>query len=105
LVKDKLQCEGIRHSAFTGKSIKKVAVLGGSGSFAIKNAISSGADAYLTADLKYHQFYEAEKQSFKASGLGGSRMGPAGFQRFCRRKALIANRGDVTPLSAYSEET
>ena len=62
LVKEKLQCEGIRHSAFTGKSIKKVAVLGGSGSFAIKNAISSGADAYLTADLKYHQFYEAENQ-------------------------------------------
>jgi putative NIF3 family GTP cyclohydrolase 1 type 2 len=54
--------EGIRHSAFTGKSIKKVAVLGGSGSFAINNAIASGADAYLTADLKYHQFYEAENQ-------------------------------------------
>lgn len=49
-------------------------------------------------------FYEAEKHSFKQSGLGGSRMGPAGFQRFCRRKALIANQGDVTPLSAYSEE-
>ena len=62
LVKDKLQCDGIRHSTFTGKPIKKVAVLGGSGSFAIKNAISSGADAYLTADLKYHQFYEAENQ-------------------------------------------
>jgi dinuclear metal center YbgI/SA1388 family protein len=61
-VKDKLACGGIRHSVFTGKTIKKVAVLGGSGSFAIKNAIHSGADAYLTADLKYHQFYEAENQ-------------------------------------------
>ncbi|APA00041.1 Nif3-like dinuclear metal center hexameric protein [Flavobacterium commune] len=60
LVKDKMQADGIRHSAFLGKSIKKVAVLGGSGSFAIKNAIQSGADAFLTADLKYHQFYEAE---------------------------------------------
>jgi acyl-CoA reductase-like NAD-dependent aldehyde dehydrogenase len=71
---------------------------------AIGREIEAGAislnDAALTS-----QFYEAEKQSFKASGLGGSRMGPAGFQRFCRRKALIANRGDVTPLSAYSEET
>lgn len=56
-------------------------------------------DAALTS-----QFYEAEKHSFKESGLGGSRMGPAGFQRFCRRKALIANRGDVTPLSDYGEE-
>jgi succinate-semialdehyde dehydrogenase / glutarate-semialdehyde dehydrogenase len=57
-------------------------------------------DAALTS-----LFYEAEKHSFKQSGLGGSRMGPAGFQRFCRRKALIANRGDVTPLSAYREES
>ncbi|MGO4905743.1 Nif3-like dinuclear metal center hexameric protein [Flavobacterium sp. W20_MBD1_R3] len=58
--KDKMQCGGIRHSNFIGKKIKKVAVLGGAGSFAIKNAIQAGADAYLTADLKYHQFYEAE---------------------------------------------
>lgn len=61
-VKDKMQAEGIRHSAFPGKPIKKVAVLGGSGSFAIKNAIQAGADAFLTADLKYHQFYEAENK-------------------------------------------
>ncbi|MEO6173587.1 MAG: Nif3-like dinuclear metal center hexameric protein [Flavobacterium circumlabens] len=61
-VKDKMIADGIRHSAFTGKRIKKVAVLGGSGSFAIKNAIQAGADAFLTADLKYHQFYEAENR-------------------------------------------
>mgnify|MGYP003455667766 FL=1 len=61
-VKDKMQADGIRHSPLIGKSIKKVAVLGGSGSFAIKNAIQAGADAFLTADLKYHQFYEAENQ-------------------------------------------
>ena len=60
--KEKMQCGGIRHSSFTGKEIKKVAVLGGAGSFAIKNAIQAGADAYLTADLKYHQFYEAENK-------------------------------------------
>lgn len=62
LVKEKMQCGGIRHSGYTGKMIQKVAVLGGSGSFAIKNAISAGADAFLTADLKYHQFYEAENK-------------------------------------------
>lgn len=62
MVKDKMIANGIRHSAFLGKKIKKVAVLGGSGSFAIKNAIMAGADAFLTADLKYHQFYEAENK-------------------------------------------
>ena len=61
-VKNKMQADGIRHSTLLGKPIKKVAVLGGSGSFAIKNAIQAGADAFLTADLKYHQFYEAENQ-------------------------------------------
>jgi dinuclear metal center YbgI/SA1388 family protein len=61
-VKDKMQCGGIRHSAFLGRMVRKVAVLGGSGSFAIKNAIQAGADVFLTADLKYHNFYEAENQ-------------------------------------------
>ncbi len=50
----------VRHSELIGKPIKKVAVLGGSGSFAIKNAIHANADIFITADLKYHQFYEAE---------------------------------------------
>ena len=62
MVKTKMQCGGIRHSEFLNKPIQKVAVLGGSGSFAIKNAIQSGADVFLTADLKYHNFYEAENQ-------------------------------------------
>ncbi len=61
-VKDKMQCGGIRHSNLLGKKVSKVAVLGGSGSFAIKNAIQAGADIFLTADLKYHNFYEAENQ-------------------------------------------
>lgn len=62
MVKEKMQTGGIRHSQFLDRPIHKVAVLGGSGSFAIKNAIQAGADAFLTADLKYHQFYEAENK-------------------------------------------
>jgi dinuclear metal center YbgI/SA1388 family protein len=61
-VKEKMLCGGIRHSQFLDKPIRKVAVLGGSGSYAIKNAIGAGADVFLTADLKYHQFYEAENK-------------------------------------------
>ncbi|MCL6219757.1 Nif3-like dinuclear metal center hexameric protein [Zunongwangia pacifica] len=51
----------IRHSELLEKPIKKVAVLGGSGAFAIENAKRAGADVYITADLKYHDFYKAEK--------------------------------------------
>ena len=61
-VKEKMECGGIRHSQFLATEIKRVAVLGGSGSFAINKAIAAGADAFLTADLKYHQFYEAENK-------------------------------------------
>uniref|UniRef100_UPI0040491611 Nif3-like dinuclear metal center hexameric protein n=1 Tax=Flavobacterium sp. TaxID=239 RepID=UPI0040491611 len=61
-VKETFGCGIIRHSAFLGKKIQKVAVLGGSGASAIQQAIQQGADAYLTADLKYHDFYSAENQ-------------------------------------------
>ena len=50
----------IRHTKLPGKKIKKVAVCTGSGSFLIKEAISSGADIFITADMKYHQFFDAE---------------------------------------------
>ncbi len=61
-VKEKMQTDCIRHTQLTGQPIKKVAVLGGSGSFAIGAAIRSGAQAFITADLKYHEFYQAEKR-------------------------------------------
>ena len=50
----------IKHSKLRGKPIKKVAVLGGSGSFAIGAAKAAGADLFITADLKYHDFFSAE---------------------------------------------
>ena len=51
----------IRHSKYEQKNIKTVAVLGGSGSFCIDAAKAHGADALVTADLKYHDFFKAEK--------------------------------------------
>ncbi len=62
LLKKKFNLKMIRHSLITNDKIKKVAVLGGSGSFAISNAIRSGADIFITADLKYHDFYKADNQ-------------------------------------------
>ncbi|NNC49788.1 MAG: Nif3-like dinuclear metal center hexameric protein [Flaviramulus sp.] len=59
-LKTKMQAKSIRHSSFLNKNIKKVAVLGGSGSFAINAAKTAGADAFITADLKYHDFFTAE---------------------------------------------
>jgi putative NIF3 family GTP cyclohydrolase 1 type 2 len=60
-LKTKMKTGFIKHSSFLNKKIKKVAVLGGSGSFAIQAAKSAGADAFVTSDLKYHDFFSAEK--------------------------------------------
>lgn len=61
-LKETMKAKGIRHSELLGKPIKKVAVLGGSGSFAIENAIKEGADIFVTSDIKYHEFYKAENK-------------------------------------------
>ncbi|PID95378.1 MAG: Nif3-like dinuclear metal center hexameric protein, partial [Bacteroidetes bacterium] len=52
----------IRHTEFCSKTIKKVAVCGGSGSFLLQNAIRANADIFITGDFKYHEFFDAEKQ-------------------------------------------
>jgi putative NIF3 family GTP cyclohydrolase 1 type 2 len=50
----------VRYTRLFGNKIKKVAVCGGSGSFLLQNAIREKADIFITADYKYHQFFEAE---------------------------------------------
>ena len=54
------QCEVIKHTALRSKPVKKVAVCGGAGSFLIRKALYSGADIYITSDVKYHEFFDAE---------------------------------------------
>jgi hypothetical protein len=49
----------VRHSPMTGKMIKKVALCGGAGSFLVSKALAIQADAYVTGDMKYHEFFEA----------------------------------------------
>ena len=50
---------GIRYSKLTGNKITKVALCGGSGGALLNDAIASGADAFITADVRYHSFFEA----------------------------------------------
>lgn len=61
-VKEKFNLKVIRHSIFNEKKIKRVGVLGGSGASGIKSAISAKCDAYLTGDVKYHDFFLAENK-------------------------------------------
>ncbi|MEP7375662.1 MAG: Nif3-like dinuclear metal center hexameric protein [Chitinophagaceae bacterium] len=52
------QLSMIRHTQLTGQKIKKVALCGGAGSFLISSALRSSADIYVTADMKYHEFFD-----------------------------------------------
>lgn len=61
-LKETFNCGCIRHSDLRRKPIRRVAVCGGSGSSLIQKAIGSGADIFVTGDVKYHQFFEAEGQ-------------------------------------------
>lgn len=60
LLADRFHCAGIRHTRLTGKPVQRVAICGGAGSFLISKALAFGADAYVTADVKYHEFFGAE---------------------------------------------
>jgi hypothetical protein len=60
LVKKAFGAPVVRHTALRGKPVERVAVCGGSGAFLIGKARAAGVDAYVTADVKYHQFFEAE---------------------------------------------
>lgn len=55
-----LRCGCVRHTALRGKPVRRVAVCGGSGSFLLPDALRAGADAFVTADFKYHEFFDAE---------------------------------------------
>jgi dinuclear metal center YbgI/SA1388 family protein len=59
LVSTVFDAKGVRYSKLTGHMVKKVALCGGSGASMLKDAIASGADAFVTADIKYHNFFDA----------------------------------------------
>jgi dinuclear metal center YbgI/SA1388 family protein len=59
-LKNAMQAPVVRHTALGDRMVKKVAVCGGSGSFLLGNAIAAGADVFVSADFKYHQFFDAD---------------------------------------------
>lgn len=60
MLKDAFHLTVIRHTPLRTKAVKRVAVCGGSGAFLIKTALANGADFYISADIKYHEFFDAE---------------------------------------------
>ncbi|MGV3603751.1 MAG: Nif3-like dinuclear metal center hexameric protein [Dyadobacter fermentans] len=59
-LKQQMEVQVIKHTEPTDRPVRRVAVCGGAGSFLLRNAISAGADVFVTADYKYHEFFDAE---------------------------------------------
>ena len=59
-VKSTMECDVIRHTELLGQPVVKVALCGGSGSFLLEDAKRAGAQVFISADFKYHQFFDAD---------------------------------------------
>lgn len=59
-LKEHMKVSAIRYTPVGNKPVQRVAVCGGAGSFLIKEAIRQGANAFVTGDVKYHEFFDAE---------------------------------------------
>ncbi|MFA9390876.1 MAG: Nif3-like dinuclear metal center hexameric protein [Prolixibacteraceae bacterium] len=62
MVKSTFHCEAIRYTTSPCTKVTKVALVGGSGSSYLKNAMAANADIFITGDFKYHQFFDAENR-------------------------------------------
>ena len=62
VLKETFHLSVIKHTKLLGKVIKRVAICGGAGSFLINQANSTGADIFVTSDIKYHEFFDANGQ-------------------------------------------
>ena len=61
-LKKQMKVGCIKHTALLDQDIKTVAVCGGAGGFLLGNAISKGADVFVTSDYKYHEFFDADSK-------------------------------------------
>lgn len=62
VIKEKLHVEMIRYTKIVKPAFSTVAVCGGAGSFLLKHAIAQGADIFISADFKYHDFFDANNK-------------------------------------------
>lgn len=60
LLKDVFNLVTVKHSKFHNRDIRDVALCGGSGAFLIPDAIAYGADAFITGEAKYNDFYDVD---------------------------------------------
>jgi dinuclear metal center YbgI/SA1388 family protein len=66
ILKSEFNLSVIKHTSLLHKPLQKIALCGGAGSFLLPTAIAAGAQAYITGDVKYHEFFDADQKIFLA---------------------------------------
>ena len=59
-VKKVLGGQALKHTAPVKEKVQRIAMCGGSGAFLMGDAARSGADVYVTSDVKYHEYFQAD---------------------------------------------
>ncbi|MFZ0452291.1 MAG: Nif3-like dinuclear metal center hexameric protein [Ignavibacteriaceae bacterium] len=104
LISKNLNAKGFRYAKGRSDKIKRVAVCGGSGGEYIRDAIKSGAEAYVTADIKYHDFHDAEGEILLIDAGHYETENPS-LNEVERRLTIFLNNKDNIKIFRYSKST
>lgn len=114
-VSEKLNTNNLRFAKGTGQKIRKVVVYGGAGTELVGKAIAQNVDAYVTGDIKYHQFQDAEDKILLIDAGHYETENPVLSEIQTRVKKVFAQnnekikvlkyRGDINPINFYNKKT
>ena len=106
-LKSSMQLEIVKHTRLIKSKVKTVAVCGGAGISFLKDAMGQKADAYITADVKYHQFFDADGKILLCD-IGhyeSERFTPELFQRILKRNfpnfAALLSKTNTNPVNHF----
>lgn len=107
-LKDKMALKSIRYTKYNEKKIRKIAICGGAGSFLLKKAIAAGAQAFVSSDFKYHEFFDAEKHlmiadigHYESEKFTKSLLSELIIKKF-PTFAILLSKTDTNPVNYYS---
>ncbi|MCB9169746.1 MAG: Nif3-like dinuclear metal center hexameric protein [Flavobacteriales bacterium] len=92
-LKEVFRLQVVRHSGLTGRPIERVAVCGGSGAFLLKRVLRAGVDAYVTGDVKYHEYFDVDGRLLLAD------IGHYGSEQFTTAR-IKRHLGEIFPTFA-----
>jgi dinuclear metal center YbgI/SA1388 family protein len=102
-VKNALGFPEVRMAGPGEKNVRTVAVCGGAGAFLMNDALAVGADAFVTSDVRHHEFVEAQARGLLLLDAGHAQTETPGTRELARRlAAALAERGDTVPV-AFAE--